>query len=32
MRAYLDAGYDPIVLPRDTVTARVYFVLAVANG
>lgn len=25
--AYLDAGYDPIVLPRDTVPARADFIL-----
>lgn len=26
--AYLDAGYDPVMLPRDTVTARADFILA----
>ena len=26
--AYLRAGYDPVVLPRDTVTARADFILA----
>ena len=26
-RAYLDAGYDPIILPRDTVAARADFVI-----
>lgn len=26
--AYLDAGYDPVMLPRDTVAARADFVLA----
>lgn len=27
-RAYRDAGYDPVMLPRDTVAARAGFVLA----
>jgi predicted ATPase len=27
-RAYRDAGYDPVILPRDTVAARADFVLA----
>ena len=27
-RAYLDAEYDPVVLPRDTVAARVDFILS----
>ena len=27
-QAYLDAGYDPVMLPRDTVAARADFVLA----
>lgn len=26
-QAYLDAGYDPVVLPRDTVEARADFVI-----
>ncbi|MBU3077324.1 AAA family ATPase [Sphingomonas quercus] len=26
--AYVDAGYDPVILPRDTVTARADFILA----
>lgn len=28
LQAYLDAGYDPIMLPRDTVAARADFILA----
>ena len=32
-QAYLDAGYDPVVLPRDTVEARANFVVnAIAPG
>jgi len=31
-RAYLEAGYDPVPLPRDTVSARADFVLAALNA
>lgn len=30
--AYRDAGYDPVILPRDTVTARADFVLTMLGG
>lgn len=30
--AWIDAGYDPIALPRDTVSARADFVLATIAG
>lgn len=32
LRAYRDAGYDPITLPRDTVAVRADFVLANWQG
>lgn len=30
-QAYLDAGYDPVMLPRDTVEARADFVVSTAG-
>jgi predicted ATPase len=31
-RAYLDAGYHPVMLPRDTVAARADFILSQLQG
>lgn len=31
-QAYIDAGYDPIILPRDIVTVRADFLLATVQG